>query len=126
MMSLQLVSVNIVNPEVRPGDEALADITWQNQSDAIFRSYLRWDLRRTGFGATWNEGPWTYIGAHPWQTVTTRVGCVVPSDWPVDMPIDAKLMLRGVEGPIWSGEDVYTTTSGYPQPQFRSFGVAYV
>jgi len=108
-VSFELLSVDIVDRQVHPGQEAQADITWHNQSDAIFRSYLRWDLRRTGLWATWIEGPWVYIGAYPRQTVTTRVGCVVPPDWPNGMPVDARLMLQGVEGAIWSGEDVYTT-----------------
>lgn len=115
-MSYQLLGVDIVNPQVPAGEDALADITWRNDSDDILRSHLRWDLRRPGFGATWTEGPWIYIGAYPWQTVTTRVMCSVPPSWTDGWLVDAKLMLEGVGGAIWSGEDVYAIGSAPQVP----------
>ncbi|MDY6916937.1 MAG: hypothetical protein SVP26_03185 [Chloroflexota bacterium] len=110
----ELLDVVIVNPQVDPGEDALADVTWRNNSGDILQRNLRWDIRRPGTGATWTEGPWVYIAAYPWQTVTTRVMCNVPLNWADGWLVDAKLMLQGEGAPIWSGNDVYTVGSAVP------------
>ncbi|MDY6916952.1 MAG: hypothetical protein SVP26_03260, partial [Chloroflexota bacterium] len=53
---------------------------------------------------------------YPWQTVTTRVMCSVPPSWTDGWLVDAKLMLEGVGGAIWSGEDVYAVGSAPQVP----------
>lgn len=97
-----IVSVVPVSVEVSAGSYAQVTVTYRNDGEINVTPRFRLDLKQPGI-AFWNEGVWvTGPSASPGQTKTVTARCTVPADWGPAIWIDAKLMLEGVEPPVWA------------------------
>ncbi len=95
---------------IYPGESVGAVVVWRNDGSAAMSPEFMLELRRSGFGATWDpSGAWyTSSQASPGEegrvTVTTPI---IPGDWGVGTVVDVGLLILGIEGHVEVLLDVF-------------------